>query len=205
MKKELPVYIVFVISMLMIVSYFLTVPGLKTAATQVNSWVVIIANFALGLGAVSLVQVHSKKITNKSKDWNYSVILLISLAITVLIGILQGQSSASYKFIFQYIFTDWGTAMYALLAFFLASASYRAFRARNVEATILLIGAIIMMLGNVPIGALIWSGWPNLAKWVQNVPNTAGQRAIMISAAVGYIGISLRVMLGMERKHFGGQ
>ena len=60
-----------------------------------------------------------------------------------------------FYWIFDYIYTPLSATMFALLAFFVASASYRAFRIRNFEATLLLTSGIILMLGRVPVGALI--------------------------------------------------
>jgi hypothetical protein len=70
---------------------------------------------------------------------------------------LQTKGSLFY-WMFDHIFTPLSATMFALLAFFVASASYRAFRIRNFEATLLLVAGIILMLGRVPVGKLI-SGW----------------------------------------------
>ena len=60
-----------------------------------------------------------------------------------------------FQWMFKYIFSPLSATMFALLAFFVASASFRAFRARNFEASLLLVAGIIIMLGRVPIGSLI--------------------------------------------------
>ena len=66
------------------------------------------------------------------------------------------------------------------------------------------------MLGRVPVGDAITGFLPegyrlsNLADWIMNVPNKAGQRAIMIGIALGTVSTSLRLILGIERSHLGG-
>ena len=105
--------------------------------------------------------------------------------------------------------------MFALLAFFVASASYRAFKIRNAEATVLLVSGILIMLGRVPLGAWLtkwtlsipWLSWlhlPNIQEWLYQYPNAAGARAIMIGIGLGIVGTSLRVILGIEKSFMGG-
>ena len=60
-----------------------------------------------------------------------------------------------FSWMFFKIFTPLSSTMFALLAFFVASASYRAFRIRNFEATLLLVAGIILMIGRVPVGELV--------------------------------------------------
>jgi len=102
--------------------------------------------------------------------------------------------------------------MFSILAFFVASASYRAFRAKNREATILLITAFIILLGRTPVGHYVTFWLPSsldffhipvLANWIMAIPNLAGQRAIMIGISLGVISMSLRMILGIERGYMG--
>lgn len=91
--------------------------------------------------------------------------------------------------------------MFALLAFFIASASYRAFRARNLEATLLLITAVIVMLGRVPAGYMLWHKLPPITSWILNVLQLGPMRGIMIGIALGTVAMSLRLILGIERTY----
>jgi len=93
--------------------------------------------------------------------------------------------------------------IFSLLAFFIASAAYRAFRLRTLEASVLLIVGTLMLLGRAPIGGAMWSGFPDIATWLMDVPNVAGQRAIMLGVAIGAISLCLRQLLGVERGYMG--
>mgnify|MGYP001176339257 CR=1 FL=1 len=65
------------------------------------------------------------------------------------------ESGTFIKWLFDSIYSPLDTTMFALLAFFVASASYRAFRIRNFEASLLLIAGVLVMVGAIPAGALI--------------------------------------------------
>jgi hypothetical protein len=114
-----------------------------------------------------------------------------------------GPDGRVFVWIYDHLFAPCNATMFALLAFFIASAAFRAFRARNVEAGLLLGAAILVMLGLVPIGRAISSWFPSITEWIMEVPNNAGRRAIIMGAALGAIATSLRVILGLERSHLG--
>lgn len=114
-----------------------------------------------------------------------------------------GLGGRVFTWFYDHVFDPCNSTMFALLAFFIASAAFRAFRARNVEAALLLGAAILVMLGRVPIGSLLSESFPYIADWLVDVPNNAGRRAIMMGAALGAVATGLRVILGLERSHLG--
>lgn len=183
----------------------------------------IIAVFAFFLGGGNLVRVHVTKLIRRRKDYGYSYITLAAFVIVLTVGLFKIGNSGGiaaevtaegslFQELFHYVLNPLQSTMYALLAFFIASASYRAFRAKNREATILLVAAFIILLGRTPIGTIATSwipdSWsllqmPNLAMWIMSSPNLAGQRAIMIGIGLGVVAMSLRLILGIERTYLG--
>jgi hypothetical protein len=119
--------------------------------------------------------------------------------------LLWGVDGRLRTWAFNYIFTPCNATMFALLAFFIASAAFRAFRARNTEASLLLGAAILVLLGRAPIGHLIHHSLPDITNWMIDFPNNAGRRAIIMGTALGGIVTGLRVILGLERSHLGSE
>ncbi|MCX5747789.1 MAG: hypothetical protein NT062_35435 [Proteobacteria bacterium] len=120
-------------------------------------------------------------------------------------AMVWGTDGRARTWVFDHVFGPCNATMFALLAFFVASAAFRAFRARNFEAGLLLGSAIIVLLARAPMGRAI-AGWlPDLAQWILDIPSNGSRRAIMMGAAVGAIATGLRVILGIERSHLGGE
>ncbi|MEZ5358621.1 MAG: hypothetical protein R3F48_07280 [Candidatus Zixiibacteriota bacterium] len=222
MKRLIPVFITAIVGSVLVLSVFF--PKAETMGEDFSLFFDIIAVFAFFLGGGNLVRVHFSKVYRKRPDWGFSIVTLLAFAVTLVCGLFKIGNEAvtisssvtaegTYlQTIFLNVIAPLSSTMYALLAFFVASASYRAFRAKNREATILLIAAFIILLGRTPLGMYL-TGWipesfsifqiPNLAVWIMNGPNLAGQRAILIGVGLGVVAMSLRLILGMDRTYLG--
>lgn len=123
------------------------------------------------------------------------------------------QQGSQFWWLFEYVFQPIQSMMFALLAFYVASSAFRAFRAKNLEATLLLGTAFIILLGRTYVGALATAWLPresplrleNLSVDIMRVFNSAGNRAIMIGIALGIASTSLKILLGIDRSHIGGK
>ena len=213
MKKTVPLVITFLAGFYMILSFFVPHPIVANSAQKMQSWEIIIVAFTLVLGIGNLILVHAEKIQRRRQGWFYSLTLLICLAGMMVLGLFWGiMEGTVYYWLYDNVMAPLSSAMFSLLAFFIASAAYRAFRARNKEATLLLIAATIIMIGRVPLGSWLWQHVPLLGakfptlldqvtQWVMEIPNTAGQRGIKIGAALGAVSMALRMLLGIERSY----
>ncbi|GAB4291701.1 MAG: hypothetical protein Kow0090_05270 [Myxococcota bacterium] len=204
MKTRIPLLVAFITGFIMVVKEFIPHPLINIPADKLTYYGMIIMSSMTVLGVINIFQVNIPKIIKRQKDWGYKVVMLVSLLFTALIGVVFGPfdriDTGAYA-LFNYVMRPLQSTMFALLAFFIASAAFRAFRARTFEATLLLLAAIIVMLGRVPLGEYFIGGLPDLVEWINNVPNLAAKRAIIMGAALGAISTSIRVILGLERSY----
>ena len=228
MKRLIPLWITASAGIVLIASYF--VPYAQGLGELTSIWFDILAGFAFILGGGNILKVHLKKVSDKAAGWGYSVILLASFLITLFVGLgkIGVHPSTDYPdnawsgvyldlgspfwWLYEYAFKPLTATMFAMLAFYIASASFRAFRAKNVEAVLLLGTAFIILLGRTFAGVWLTSWLPeslsglkieNISVYIMQVFNTAGSRAIIIGIALGIASTSLKVILGVDRSYLG--
>lgn len=205
-KRTLPILIAFVFGLTFALQYYVPHPISEALLGEVSVWNQIVYGFAIILGIGSLLHVHYVKVKRKEAGWGYSGVMFLSVIIVFGAGLWSAGKAedTAFGWLYTYVLVALQGTMFSLLAFFVASAAYRAFRARTPEATVLLLAAIIVMAGRVPLGEYIWAGLGQLSDWIMTVPNTAAQRAILIGVSLGGIATSIKIIFGIERAYLGG-
>ena len=203
MKLKVPLAITIILVLLQVADYYFKVAVINTAAANLTVAILVMSAIAVGIGIISLTRIHVRRIVGKRPHSLESAIMLITLAIFILVGAVLGSGDPSYVYMFQNIIVPLDSAMFSLAGFFMASAAYRAFRARSREALALLVAAVIVMLGQAPIGEAVWSGFPVLSQWILDVPNTGGVRALIMGIAIGMLSLTIRMLMGHEKGYLG--
>lgn len=124
--------------------------------------------------------------------------------------IQRGFVAQMQRFLFTDMLQVLDAATFSLIAFFILSAAFRAFRIRSIEATILMFTALIVLLSFVPLGLALTSWLPSgtfagnfrldsISDWLLAFLNTPAIRAINLGLALGVLAMGMRIMLGLEK------
>jgi hypothetical protein len=224
-KRQLPVLLAFVVGAVLWLQYFVPSRFSQHLNEVFNTnWGQILLTAALVLGYISAIHYHIGKVRLKREGWGFSMLTLTVFFIVAILGLfpihvpgfkaVEMNDESFFDWVFKNMFIPLSATMFATLAFFIASAAFRAFRARSVEAAALLIAGCILLLGRVPFGEMI-TVWPHtpwgnawtlsaLGEWIMNNPSNAAQRGIMLGVYLAQVAISLRIIFGVERTYMGG-
>ena len=218
LRRQLPLFITFVTGVVFALQYYIPHPMSETLLTEVSKWLQIVGGFALILGISSLFHIHFVKIRRHEPGWGYSFVLYAGIVGTLLAAFgysfaagtwvngketINGVTTA-FGWVYSYTMVPLQATMFALLAFFIASAAYRSFRARSPEAALLLVAAVIVMIGRVPLGEYLVPALGGLTEWIMGVLNSSVRRAILIGVSLGTVALSLKIIFGIERSYLGG-
>ena len=209
LKREVVYAITGIVTVVMFLEYFFF-PESQAWAEMIRTWSVIIYNISLGLGAVRLTMAHSMNVQRKRENWAFSGVLLAGLAIMLLTGLagyfMTGQqtNNAIYNWMFNWVYTPLGATLYPITGFYIFSAAYRAFRARNIDAALMLIAGCFVILSNAPVGEAIWVGFATVGEWFRFTGQVPGMRTFALVGTLGMIAYGFRALLGKERGFYAG-
>jgi len=174
-------------------------------AREIDKWFILSGAIAACVGLVNLTRVHLRNISRRGTRWDNSVLMLVSCYGMLTLGLATSPVDVRYVWVFQVTVVPLSATFLALLGFYITSAAYRAFRVRTVDASILLVVALVVLLGRAPIGAVIWGQFEPMTRWLMDIPNTAAMRGVIICTVFGAVMTALRIAVGIERSYLGGE
>jgi len=203
-RRQLPIVLVFVAAVLVMADYFLKIPGTGPVVKDLQNWGIILTAFSLGFGAVNLFYLHTRHISRRTPgQWPFSTWLLLMIVVFTIVGVTMGPTGPQYSWLYNSSYFALSATVYSSLGFYMTTGCYRALRARNAEAALLLVVGAIALLRNAPAVAV---GVPiiiPMEAWLSAIPTTSAQRGIMIGASLGAIALGVRTMIGRETGFLG--
>jgi hypothetical protein len=218
--------------------------NLTEAATVVGNAALVVGGFTFLLGVYNLVLIHGNSVRRLRPGWWNSLAFFGAFALMTVFAFWRdwhtwfsppGTTETAplwirdtrpensvlphdaYTFLFEGLLRNLDATMFSILAFYIVSAAYRAFRIRSAEAALLMIVALILMMGQVPLGMALTNWIPadgglailrieNFSQWVLTAVNSPVQRAISFGLGLGALAMALRIWLSLERgTYFGGE
>jgi len=195
--------------------YYIAAPGtidLQAVSDKLLAYLTAVLTAGFAVGVINIIRVHTINIKRRRATWKYSVLLIICLFGMAIFSVIASPyaldpnaivipasviafATPIWEFLYYKIFVNVNASIFSLLAFFIASAAYRAFKARTLESTLLLVAGLLVMLGQAPITALVFPAFSAIREWILAFPNTAGQRGILIGLALGVLAFSVRRLI----------
>jgi hypothetical protein len=213
--------------------------NLTATSTTVGNAALVVSGFTFLLGVYNLAFIHGRNVSRRRPGWPNSLAFFVAFLVMVVSAFWRnwkdwfgGPAAPSwvndtnpahaalphdvYSFLFEGLYRNLDATMFSILAFYIVSAAYRAFRIRNAEAALLMIVAIILMMGQVPLGMAVTSWIPqqglistlrieNFSQWILTAINSPVQRAIAFGLGLGMLGMAMRIWLSLERGTYFGQ
>ena len=184
--------------LLLVADYFFDNPLVNDAGARLLDWIIVLAVFALIAAAASLIWRHLQLVIRSEDGWPYSLALLAVFALVVAAGLRPGSAGPeepAVAWVFEYVYAPLSASLFALLAFFTISAAFRYLRATTLPAAIMLVSAVVVLLGQMPLTHQALLPAVGLADWTLDYPLMGAARAIAIGVSLGATIAGLRFLL----------
>lgn len=150
------------------------------------------------LGILNLFSVHLRRITHRQRGWVYSVVLIGSAAVVIVLWVLGQQSTNAM--LLNTVELSVESALAGLLVFALVYGAYRMMRRRVTWAGMLFtVVLLIVLVGALPVPEV--AALTQIREWLLAVPVSAGARGILLGIALATVVTGVRVLIGQDRSY----
>lgn len=201
-----PVYtaIAIGVGIVVLLGYFLQIDLLVNLRIVFLKWATILVAVALLVGIVNLFVIHFRKSAAEEPNRIYSIVLIGSMTITLLVAGWFGPTHTYSLWIFNYIQIPIEASLMAILTVVLIYAGIRLLRRKPDLLTIVFVATAVVIL--LMSGALFGIDIPGLSElriWIGKVPAVAGARGILLGVSLGVVAAGLRILMGADRPYGG--
>lgn len=202
MKKIIPIVIACGTGLTIMAGYFYQ-DRLAPVLGLLIHWGISLVGLAGLIGISYLVRMHFNRIARRQKGGFYSVIVLTSFLVTLILGFILTPNNPFYRDWVLNIQVPVETSLLAILSVTLLYASLYLIRTRGWTPMSVgfLVGALISLILNLAVLPIQPGSMGEL--WVvflRRLP-LAGLRGILIGMALGGLIVGLRVLLAVDRPY----
>lgn len=176
-------------------------------AQYINGSIVpVISYLGFILGFITYIERTTRTTIKREGHWYINILIVATVLLEVIpFAVAGGANNPIYAFMEVQVRVAAGQTQGMMTGLYVFSSCYRCLKMRSISATLAIAAAILMFLYGVPIGPAILPGISPVGLWINNYIVSAQSRALTISAAVGSIVLSLRVLFGYEWGMYGLQ
>ncbi len=209
-KAPLSTAVAIVVGIIVLAGYF--IPSIDNIRLVLLRTGLVLAAVALLVGIVNLASVHIKKMGKESENSGYSLILLISLLVTLVIGIIDmvqtyliGRPNFQItNWVFTNIQLPIETSLLAVTTISLIYAAAGILRKRmDLFSISFFFIVLLVLLGSFSIPPATIPFLQMIREWILRVPALGGARGLLLGIALGTITTGIRILLGTDRPYGG--
>jgi hypothetical protein len=198
------------VGIIVLLGYF--IPSMDSIRFILLRTGLVLAAVALLVGIINLATVHIKKIGKESENSGYSLILLISMLVTLVVGIIDmAQTYLVGRPNFQitnWVFTNIQlpieTSLLAVTTISLTYAAAGILRKRmDMFSISFFFVVLLVLLGSFSIPPATIPFLQVVRDWILRVPALGGARGLLLGIALGTITTGIRILMGTDRPYGG--
>ncbi len=164
----------------------------------------LVTTAGLLFGILNVLNLHRRRIAARVHDWQYSIVLIVALLGSFVLGLLPSLglpiAATLMGEILRYVYQPLAGSLLALLTFFALRAAWRALHLRPGEASIMLGVAVVFLLASGPWAALL-PGLRETLDWIEAYPVLGVARGLLLGVGIGALVASARLLLGVDQPY----